>query len=149
MKNRFLFALTAVLALSACAPTVATRGNLLTEVKLAQIKPLASTRADVIQIWGPPTVSSAFDPNIWYYVGETTSQKGIFAPEVENRRLIRVTFDPNDSHTVAEVAELDPAAAKEIELVDRKTPTAGKEYTALQQFIGNLGKYNTDPNAKK
>ena len=137
------------LALAACSPTITTRGNLVSATKFDLIKPNTSTRADVVQSWGPPTATSSFDPNVWYYIGETTAQKGVFAPEVEVRRMIRVKFDTNNNDTVTEVTDLDTTQAKNIDIVDRTTPTAGKEFTVLQQFIGNLGKYNTDSTAKR
>lgn len=148
IKRTLKISVLLVLALAGCTPTVATRGNLISQTKFQLVQPLTSTRADVVQSWGPPTATSPFDQNVWYYIGETTSQKGIFAPEVEKRRMIRVKFDPADNDTVAEVADIDPRLAKEIDLVDRTTPTAGKEFTVLQQFVGNLGKYNQDKTQK-
>ena len=142
MKNFTL--LISALCLLGCTPTVATRGNLVSETKFPQVQANKSTRADVLQFWGPPTTTSSFDQNTWYYIGETTSQKGIFAPEVEKRRLIAVKFDPKDNNTVTEISDLDPKQARDIKLVDRTTPTAGKEYTVLQQFVGNIGKYNAN-----
>jgi outer membrane protein assembly factor BamE (lipoprotein component of BamABCDE complex) len=133
------------LGAAACTPTVVTRGNLISPTKFQQVQPQKSTRADVVQSWGPPSAASPFDQNVWYYIGERTSQKGIFAPEVESRKMIRVTFSPADNDTVTEVTEIDPRLAKNIAPVNRRTPTAGKEFTAVQQFIGNLGKYNQDP----
>lgn len=130
------------LAVASCAPTVRTTGNLLSETKLAKIQPAVSTRHDVEQTWGPPTTVAPFDPNVWYYIGETTAQQGVFEPEVQKRQMVRVTFGPDD--IVSELAALDPANGREIAIVDRKTPTAGKEFTAFQQFIGNLGKFNTE-----
>ena len=132
----------ALLVTAACTPQVATRGNLLSENKIKLIQPASSSRADVQQQWGPPTTVAPFDNNIWYYIGETTEQKGIFEPEVTKRQMIRVTFAADDS--VEQIAALDPKDGREIAFVDRKTSTAGKEFTAFQQFVGNLGKFNTD-----
>lgn len=137
------------LVLSACTPTVATRGNLISPTKFQQVQAQTSTRSDVIKFWGPPTTISTFDSNVWYYIGETTSQRGIFAPEVDKRRLIRVKFNPANNDTVVDIADLDPKQAKEVALVSRTTPSAGKEFTAVQQFIGNIGKYNTNNPDKK
>ena len=149
MKNSSVkFAVIMALALGACSPTVVTRGNLISPAKFQQVQPGISTRADVAQLWGPPTTTSPFDQNIWYYIGETTAQKGIFAPEVEKRRMIRVKFDPIGNDTVVEVADIDPKQAKDVQLVSRTPSTAGKEFTILQQFIGNLGKYNASPDKK-
>ena len=133
---------TALLAASACTPVVATRGNLLSENKMSVVQPGVSTRADVSQAWGPPTTIAPFSQNVWYYIGETTEQKGIFEPEVTKRQMVRVTFAADDK--VEQVAALDPKDGREIAFVDRKTSTAGKEFTAFQQFVGNLGKFNTN-----
>jgi outer membrane protein assembly factor BamE (lipoprotein component of BamABCDE complex) len=142
----FLFA---ALALGACSPTVATRGNLLTDTQFQQVQAQKSTRADVVQAWGPPTVAPLFEPDTWYYIGERTSQKGIFAPAVEKRRLVRVKFNSANNDTVIEVADLDPRLAENISPVSQTTPAAGKDYTFLQQFIGNIGKYNPPTDKKQ
>lgn len=138
--KKHLLAIT--LFLAACAPTVETRGNLVSDTKFGEIVQGISTRDDVTRKWGPPTTVSPLDPNTWYYIGETTAQSGVFEAEVTRRRMIRVRFDAAD--TAVEIADLDPKLARDIEPVDRKTPTAGKEFTAFQQFVSNLGKFNTD-----
>lgn len=127
---------------AACTPMVATRGNLLSESKIEQVQPGTANRAAVTQAWGPPTTIAPFDQNTWYYIGETTQQKGIFEPEVTKRQMIRVKFGADDM--VEQLAAIDPKNGREIAFVDRKTSTAGKEFTAFQQFVGNLGKFNTD-----
>lgn len=148
MKKRFAaLVLSLTMTLGACSPTVVTRGNLLTDVQVQKIQVQKSTRADVVQAWGPPTISPQFEPNTWYYVGERTSQKGVFAPEVQKRRLVRVKFSATNNDTVVEVADLDPKQAANITPVRQTTPAAGKDFTFLQQFIGNMGKYN--PSADK
>lgn len=132
---------------AACTPLVETRGNLLSETKVALVKPATSSRADVTQAWGPPSTIGSFDNNVWYYIGETTERKGIFEPEVTQRQMIQVTFGPDDM--VEKIAALDPKNGREIAFVDRKTSTAGKEFTAFQQFVGNLGKFNSDMATQK
>ena len=132
--------LTGLLLLPACSPIVSTHGNLLSESKIKQVTAGSSTSADVVSYWGPPTTVSAFDNNTWYYIGERDKQSGVFAPEVDKRQLIKVTFDAEDK--VTSVSIVDNKMAKNVDFVGRKTPTAGKEYTAAQQFIGDLGKFN-------
>ncbi|MEZ0262854.1 MAG: outer membrane protein assembly factor BamE [Alphaproteobacteria bacterium] len=136
-----------IFMLSACSPTITSHGSFISPSKREQVTAMTSTRADVQTLWGPPTAVAPFDPKTWYYIGEVNSQQGVFAPEVEKRELIKVTFD--DMDTVTEVASIDPKLAQDIELVERKTQTAGKEYTALQQFVGNMGKFNKDKPGKK
>jgi len=148
-RRAFPLAGIAVLALqiTACTPIVETRGNLLSPTKLAQVEVNQSIRADVERVWGPPTTVSPFNPNVWYYIGETTSQKGVFEAEVEERQIVQVTFD--DSNTVMEIAMIDPEQGRDIDFVDRRTPTAGREFTAFEQFVGNLGRFNKDIDTKR
>lgn len=134
------------LAISACTPTVTTHGNMLSPSKIEQVR-VGSNRADVESYWGPPTTVAAFDNNTWYYIGETDSQEGVFAPEVKKRQMIRVTFDATDH--VTDVHMLDNKEAKNVNFVSRTTPTAGKQYTAAQQFIGDIGKFNKDDKKNK
>jgi outer membrane protein assembly factor BamE (lipoprotein component of BamABCDE complex) len=140
MKSASLFLLAALLLSAACAPKITTHGNMLPKHQIEQVKVQESGREDVQRLWGPPTATGPIDNNIWYYIGETDSQKGIFAHEVEKRQTIKVVFDEQDR--VAEVTTIDPKLSQDIKIVDRKTPSAGKEYTVAQQFIGNLGKFN-------
>lgn len=148
-RKVFPLAGVAVLALhiAACTPIVETRGNLLSPTKMEQVEVSQSIRADVERIWGPPTTVSPFNPNIWYYIGETTSQQGVFEAEVKERQIVQVTFD--DNNTVTEIAVLDPEQARDVDFVDRRTPTAGREFTAFEQFVGNLGKFNNNIDNKR
>lgn len=130
------------LQMTACTPTVETRGNMLSSTKMAEVEVHQSIRSDVERIWGPPTTVSPFNPNVWYYIGEKTSQQGAFAAEVEDRQIVQVTFD--DANTVTEIAMVDPAQGRDVDFVDRRTPTAGREFTAFEQFVGNLGKFNSN-----
>ncbi len=146
MSFRLVPVLLSIAMISACTPTIATRGNLLPESKLALVQPASSSKADVERLWGSPSVAPAFDSAVWYYIGETTSQKGIYETQLKKRQIVKVTFDSKDM--VASIEKVDPKSAREIEFVERKTPTAGKEFTALQQAVGNLGKFNTDGKKK-
>lgn len=145
-KNRspFLYGLLTGVAFSliatACTPTVETRGNLIIQNKLADIQPDISTRSDVELKWGPPTAVAPFDNKTWYYIGEQTETMGVFKHDVKERRIIAVHF--NDMDIVASVEPLDPAKGRDVAFVERKTPTAGKEFGVLQQLVGNVGRFN-------
>ena len=132
--------LAGALFVSACSPTITTHGNMLSKHKIAAITPMASTRSGVERVWGPPTVVSPFDNKVWYYIGETNSRRGVFEHEVEKRQIVKVVF--NEEDTVVSVSQVNPDLGREITMVDRKTPSAGKDYTVVQQFVGNLDKFN-------
>jgi outer membrane protein assembly factor BamE (lipoprotein component of BamABCDE complex) len=148
-KNIILLAGAALLAaqVAACTPRIENRGNFLSKGQIAQLNPEGALRADVQRVWGPPSAVSPFDEKTWYYIGEVTSQKGIFATEVEQRQVVKVTFDTDEA--VSEIALIDPKDAQNIDYVSRRTPTAGREFTAFQQFVGNLGRFNQNIDNKR
>ncbi len=139
-------AVLSALTLAACSPTIANRGNLISDNIFKQVEADKSSRDDVTRIWGSPTTVSSFDNDTWYYIGETTEQTGIFLPKVTKRRLVRVRFDGDK---VASIEDLDPSKAENIAIVSRTTPNAGKDFTAVQQLIGNIGRYNGSGDSKK
>ena len=106
---------------------------------MAQITPFESTRTDVLRNLGSPTTRSTFDPNVWYYIGQETEKRGILDPEVTQERIVLVAF--NEEGFVEAIQDVDRERMN-IPFVREKTPTHGNENTVLQQFLGNLGKFN-------
>ena len=131
---------TVALGLGACASRIDTRGNLPDPDQIAQIKPGESNRTDVSQILGSPSTIGNFDGETWYYISNRTETIAFFDPKVEDRKIVIVRFDKGGQVSSLETRGLE--AGKEIELVNRATPTAGNEFTLLQQLFGNLGRFN-------
>lgn len=127
------------LSASACTPVVAQRGNMVEDFQLEQVTPMESTRSDVLRSLGSPTTKSTFDPNVWYYIGQETHKRGIFDPEIVEERILLVAF--NEEGYVEAIEDVDRERLN-IPYVRDKTPTHGNEVTAVQQFLGNLGKFN-------
>jgi len=122
--------------LAACTPTVATRGNMLDDESLAEIKAGSSTREEVATKLGTPTQISTFDDKVWYYVGRQTEQTSFFDPDVVKQKAVEVRF--NDQGVVSGVKNLDLADARDIVPVDRATPTFGRDDTLIKQLLGDL-----------
>lgn len=142
-KNLFMASATCLLLLgSACAPVQANRGNYLRNEKLALAEPSVATKADITRAFGPPTTVATFDENIWYYIGEQTETMGMFETEVKERRIVALQFDENG--VLQDIREIDPAQGQSVEFVDRTTPNAGKEFTVIQQLVGNIGRFTPD-----
>ena len=137
---RFMSAGVLAALVVACAPTHAVRGNLVEDFRLARVSPGVSSQSDVMNAIGSPTATDPFDPNIWYYMGQKTQKKGILDPKVTEERIIRITFDPK-THLVSEIAPLQ-TTRNDIPIEKRVTPTSGNDVNALQQMIGNIGKFN-------
>jgi len=138
-----LRALAAALALGlgACAPTINNNGFVMDEDALAQIRPGEQTREQVAQMLGSPSSVAVFDDQTWLYIHRRTSQTAFFNPTTLEQDVIAITFD-RSSGTVTEVRRLSLADGQNIEPVDRVTPSPGKEMGIMQQFLGNLGRFN-------
>lgn len=143
-KSKILPLLLAVLALGACTPTIAERGNMLQDYQVKQVVTGVHTRSDILRILGSPTTKAPFDDNTWYYIGQETAKHGILDPEVVKERIIILTF--NDDGVVQNIEEADPKRLQ-IPIARDKTPTHGNDITVMQQLLGNIGKFNTQEGA--
>jgi len=130
-----------VVGAAACAPVMATRGNLIDDERYTRIIAGRSTANDVANLFGTPTTVSTFDQFTWYYIGQRTEKVAFFDPEIIERRVVRVEF--SETGIVRQIEDLTLDDAETIELVERETPTLGRRMTVLEQLLGNFGRFNT------
>ncbi len=128
-----------IAAVSACTPNVATRGNLPDPDKLAEIVPGEASRDDVAILLGSPSSAATFGDEIWYYIAARVETVAFNEPEVIDQQVVAIRFDENGLVAAIDTYGMDDARA--VEIVDRVTPTSGKEVTILQQLIGNIGRF--------
>jgi outer membrane protein assembly factor BamE (lipoprotein component of BamABCDE complex) len=138
--KKFAFSCLTLATLSACAPVVAQRGNMLEDHQLQQITAGTSTKSDVLRTLGSPTTQSTFNPDIWYYIGQTVEKRGILDPQVAEERVVIVSF--NAEGIVQDFHDAE-GERQDIPYARTKTPTHGNELTFTQQLLGNMGKFNT------
>lgn len=131
------------LLLAGCTPIIANRGNMLDEDRIAQVKAGSSSKNDVFEALGSPSVVATFDDNTWYYVGQRTEREAFFKPEVTDRKLIAVSFDDTDHVRAVDRVGLDQAV--DIAPFEQTTPAVGRDITFMEQLIGNIGR----PSSKK
>ncbi len=146
-NNKYLLISAALLALGACTPTVAERGNMLEDHQLTSIVAGRDTRSDVLKIFGSPTTQAPFDENMWYYIGQETEKHGILDPEITKERVVAVKFAQDG--TVEYVKELPKDARVDVPIERDKTTTKGNDFTFMQQLLGNLGRFNKPVDLKR
>ncbi|MBK1697937.1 outer membrane protein assembly factor BamE [Rhodovibrio salinarum] len=132
-----------VLALAGCELPVQVHGNLPDDTELARIEPGKQGRTDVVNLLGPPSVRSSFQDSTWYYVGQKQTQFAFFEPDIKERNVLVLTFDGQDRLTGKKLYTM--ADAQNINLVDRETPTEGRNLSLIQQLLGNVGRFNNAP----
>ncbi|HEX5079771.1 MAG TPA: outer membrane protein assembly factor BamE [Geminicoccaceae bacterium] len=141
---RSTIAVAAILTLAACTSTVTTHGHRLDAAALAQIEPGQTSQNEVVQLLGSPSSIAAFDDRTWYYVSQRIEKSSFYHQSVVAQDVVAIGFD--DQGTVNHVDRHDLNGAREIDPVDRETPTAGNELSIFEQFIGNIGRFNPPDN---
>lgn len=134
--------LTAVIfaaALGACAPRINSHGNLPDPDLLAEVEVGQVSKTDVVQILGSPSSLAPFNGDVWFYVSEKTKTVAFFEPEVIERKVIIIRFNKRGIVTALKTFGLEEA--RQMEMVERKTPTAGNELGLLRQLFGNIGRF--------
>jgi outer membrane protein assembly factor BamE (lipoprotein component of BamABCDE complex) len=137
-------AVTAVAAISACSPVTARQGFQVQDAQPREVKVGTDTKSSVLARLGSPSTVSAFQPNIWYYISQTSDTFTYHKPRVSARDVVAITFDKS-SDTVTNVDTMTIKDGKKVAFNKRETPTRGRELTALEQLLGNVGRQALPP----
>ena len=121
-------------------------GYLATEDKPQEVEAGSDTKASVLARLGNPSVRGTFDEELetdtWYYMTTVRQRFAYLRPLNEDRTITAVSF--NDDGQVVKVAEYGLEDGRYVNYVDRKTPTRGRELSALEQIFGTIGRLPTD-----
>lgn len=139
-SSRIATALLSLGAVAACSPMVSNHGYRLDPDALAQVQPGVTSREQVYRILGSPSSVGTFDTERWYYISQRTEQMSFYQSEIVAQDVVTVDFDAGG--VVREVGKQDMSAALEVEPSGDKTKTLGNEFSLVQQFLGNVGRFN-------
>ncbi len=125
----------------ACAPTATTRGNFPLAETVETIKQGKQNRDQIATLLGTPSSKATFArKETWFYIGERTEKFAFFDAKLLERKILVIVFD--DRGTVASIRTYDASDGKNVALVERVTPTKGKELDVIEQIIGNIGRFS-------
>jgi outer membrane protein assembly factor BamE (lipoprotein component of BamABCDE complex) len=127
--------------LFACQPTVDDRGDSPDPAKLAQIQPGKTDKAAVTRLLGSPSSIAAFDPNVWYYISSTTEDVAFLKTQTLDQHVVAITFNKNGI-----VESVDKKGLKDAEAITpdpNVTPTRGRQFSWIEEFLGNFGRFNS------
>lgn len=133
-------ALAALLVLAGCSNPVDQRGNLPEKEALDQIKPGVTDKATVTRLLGSPSSVAAFEPNTWYYVSQKTQEVAFFKPELLDQEVVAIDFDKDG--VVRDIRHRGLKDRQQITPNPNATPAPGREFSFLEQLIGNFGKFS-------
>jgi outer membrane protein assembly factor BamE (lipoprotein component of BamABCDE complex) len=126
--------------LTACAPSIDTRGNLPDPDVVSELRPGIHDRDQVAQLLGSPSTVGTFDNSTWYYISKRTETVAFFEPEIVDQQVLALHFD--NTGVLSDVQLYGYEDGRVIDPVDRVTPTSGQEMTILKQLFGNIGRFN-------
>lgn len=133
-------ALALPLAVAGCESIVDQRGFAATPGSVEKLETDTQSREDVVRLIGSPSAVATFNPNVWYYISQKQEYYAFFKPAMLEQNVMQLTF--NDSGRLTAIKKYDLGDAKDIQMVSRITPTAGKEITVLEQIMGNVGRFS-------
>ena len=119
---------------------IQTRGNLPDPEKVSELKPGKVTKDDILDLLGSPSSVNTFGKETWYYISAVTTQFAFYSVEEVERDIYALSFDERGILQEVKTYGLDDA--EDIQVVQRETPTMGRDYSLIEQLIGNLGRFD-------
>ncbi|WP_428661175.1 outer membrane protein assembly factor BamE [Reyranella sp.] len=133
-------ALALPLAVAGCESIVDQRGFAATPGSVEKLEIGTQSREDVVRLIGSPSTVATFNPNVWYYITQKQEYYAFFKPAMLEQNVMQLSF--NESGRLTTIKRYDLADSRDIDMVSRITPTAGKEMTVLEQILGNVGRFS-------
>jgi outer membrane protein assembly factor BamE (lipoprotein component of BamABCDE complex) len=110
-------------------------------------KELASTvqvgvdnKESVAKTLGRPSFTGQFDANDWFYVSRDTRSVAFRSQRVLDQDVVHIRFDA--AGNVASVNTTGEELVANIDPVDDKTPTLGRQRSFFDELFGNIGVLN-------
>lgn len=123
--------------LGACNQEVQTRGYVIDERLLQQIKPGTDAQTVITTLGSPSTVSTVGNQT-WYYISQQTKRSLAFMdPAIVDQRVLALTFNKNMK--VERIASYGLQDGVIFDFISRTTPTGGNELSVVRQLLRATG----------
>ncbi|WP_341764195.1 outer membrane protein assembly factor BamE [Candidatus Tisiphia endosymbiont of Beris chalybata] len=143
---RILSTMFILLTLSNCQ-VIESRGQYVDDSLLPMLENKKLSKNEVEDLIGTATIIPSYSPNTWYYVHRSLSKRAWLEPKVLEQRIIKVSFNKND--TIDEALVLNNSYKNDINIVKEYTKTYGTELNSVQKFVRNIGRFNQTTESKK
>ena len=128
----------AIVGCTSFSPKKTSRGNLPSATEMAKIS-IGSPEKEVLEIFGPPLSTVAYDKNTWLYMKRHTESYAFFTPTITQYQLLALRFKDGK---VTDIEKRTVHDLREIPKVDDKTASAAPEPSWLDEILGNIGRFN-------
>jgi outer membrane protein assembly factor BamE (lipoprotein component of BamABCDE complex) len=142
-----LFCASLLLALPACIPPrIESRGYVDALNRTKDIATGVTTRDEVREMLGTPSVTNNFGDETWYYIHKQKEAVAFLEPEITQQRVTRIIFD-----NAGVVKSIDAKGLKDsqtIAIAKEITPSEGQELGFFEQILGNVGRFNASESTR-
>lgn len=107
---------------------------------MSQLVTGESRQADVEALLGSPSSKSTYGKETWYYISAKKETRGLFAPEITDQKVTAISF--NEDGTISRIDIIGKDQARQVEIVEKTTPTEGRTLSVMEQMMGNFGRFN-------
>lgn len=116
-------------------------GYNLDPVLINEINKGISTKQQVSDLLGSPSVESYLVDDTFVYFGKKFEQVAFLDPEVVEQQVLIIGFDSNG--VVDRVVHLTEEEIKQIRIDPSRTRLTGNEMTILEQLLSNVGRFDS------
>ncbi len=127
------------LSLNACTPMLDAHGDSPDPEKLALLKIGETPYTQVQNILGTPSSKTVFDSEYWLYISSVQERIAFFKPKETERHITVLKFDNNG--ILQEIQQKDMNDGMSVAIDQDKTETSGHSVSLIEQFIGNIGRF--------
>ncbi|MFP4328558.1 MAG: outer membrane protein assembly factor BamE [Paracoccaceae bacterium] len=131
----------ALAGLGACTAQYRDHGYTPPEEDLEQIVVGVDTRDSVAETIGAPSMSGVADESGYYYVESRVRHFAWRAPEIVDRQVLAISFDPEG--TVSNIERYGLEDGKAVPLTRRVTETGGN-VSFIRQLLSRLGRFSAE-----
>lgn len=138
-KTRTFACLLALAGAAGCSADIDHRGHVFDDEELQTVQVGTTGRDDLAGLFGSPSVLPLSGEDSWYYIGAEVKRFAFYRPEILERQVVAFRFDENG--TVAGMDRYTLEDGQIIALIDKKTPSRGRDIGILQEIFGNIGRF--------
>lgn len=124
--------------LAGCQPMVNRRGYYAKPGALNQVRE-GMAKSEVEAIMGSPSTTASINlqGDSYYYITSITQQRSFLDPTEQNREIIAIRFNKTDQ--VTSIAQYGLEDGRVINMLDRKTPVIGQEFSLIKELLSGRG----------
>lgn len=139
--TKIAIALAGAALVSGCIGTREHKGAVIDTELLAAVQPGVDNKQSVERTLGRPSFTGGFSENDWYYVSRDTHRIAFRNPRVTDQTVLHIRFDA--AGNVQSIAQTGEELVANINPVNDKTPTLGRERSLFDDIFGNIGTVNS------